>query len=205
MFGELSFWQMLMKGGITVVILIGISVLSWWIIIDKAIRFVRIRVKPREFMDKVVGLIEKKDFDSVITLCESTPGPVAAVVLEGIRNRKKDEAKLEAAMQRAMNIESERMQSGLGILGTIGNITPFIGLFGTVLGIIKAFHDLSLSSGGGPAVVASGIAEALVATATGIFVAIPAVIFYNLYVRTVDSIENEAVNAASELSDMLKD
>src|ERR1035437_9661377 len=151
MFGELSFWQMMMKGGVTVIFLLGISVLSWWIVIDRAIRFARIRVKARDFMDKVKNLVKSGDFDDVITLCQSTPGPVSAVVLEGVRNKKKDREKIENGMQRVINGEAERMQSMLGILGTIGNVTPFIGLFGTVLGIIRAFHDLSLTSGGGPA------------------------------------------------------
>ncbi|MEI7542314.1 MAG: MotA/TolQ/ExbB proton channel family protein [bacterium] len=205
MFGELSFWQMLMKGGLTVVFLLGVSVLSWWIIIDRAIRFKSIRVKASEFMTKVKGLLGSKNDEGIIALCKATPGPVSAVVLEGIKNKKKDRDKIESIMQRAINTEAEKMQSMLGILGTIGNVTPFVGLFGTVLGIIKAFHDLSLSSGGGPSVVASGIAEALVATAMGIFVAVPAVIFYNYFVRQVDSIENEAITAGSEMLDLLED
>jgi len=89
-------------------------------------------------------------------------------------------------------------------LGSIGNVSPFIGLFGTVLGIIRAFHDLAMSSGGGPSVVANGIAEALVATAVGLFVAVPAVIAYNFFVRAIDNIEVEAINAASELIDILE-
>lgn len=205
MFGELSFWQMLMKGGATVIFLLGISVLSWWIVIDRAVRFSRIRGKAAEFMAKVKRLIESKDDDAIKTLCQSTPGPVSAVVFEGIKNKKKDREKIESGMQRVINKESERMQSMLGILGTIGNVAPFVGLFGTVLGIIKAFHDLSLSAGGGPSVVASGIAEALVATAMGIFVAVPAVIFYNYFVRLVDSIENDAITAGSEMLDLLED
>ncbi len=205
MFGELSFWQMMMKGGATVILLLGISVLSWWIVIDRFIRFARIRVKAGDFMGKVKDLTESEDYEAIITLCQSTPGPVSAVVLDGVKNKKKDREKIESSMQRVINKESERMQSMLGILGTIGNVTPFIGLFGTVLGIIKAFHDLSLTSGGGPAVVASGIAEALVATAMGIFVAVPAVIFYNYFVRLVDSIETEAVTAGSQMLDLLEE
>jgi biopolymer transport protein ExbB/TolQ len=205
MFGELSFWQMLMKGGATVVFLMGISVVSWWIVIDRLITFARINVKAVSFMDRIKRLVEAEDDDAIITTCQSTPGPVSAVVLVGIKNKKNDREKIESAMQRTINNESARMQSLLGILGTIGNITPFIGLFGTVIGIIKAFHDLSLSAGGGPTVVASGIAEALVATAMGIFVAVPAVIFYNFFVRKVDSIETEAVTAGSEMLDLLEE
>jgi biopolymer transport protein ExbB len=205
MFGDLSFWQMLLKGGITVFILIGISVISWWVIIERAIRFGRLRIDPKAFTEKLRKMISKKDYEGAVTLCQSTPGPVSAVALAGIRSRELDKERIESAMQRELNSEAERMQINLGILGSIGNVTPFIGLFGTVIGIIRAFHDLSLASGGGPAVVANGIAEALVATAMGLFVAVPAVIAYNFFVRAVDSVETECINAASEISDAIEE
>ena len=89
------------------------------------------------------------------------------------------------------------MERYLGILGTMGNTAPFVGLFGTVVGIIKAFRDLALSGAGGPAVVAKGIAEALVATAAGMAVAIPAVVVYNFFMRKVKvlSVEMEVYSA----------
>ena len=203
MFGELSFWQMFVKGGATVFVLLLISILSWWIIIERGIRFFRIKTDTREFMDKIKKLLAKKDRTGAITFCQTMPGPVSAVVLEGIKNQGQGREKVESAMQRELNYEAERLQQNLGILGSIGNVSPFIGLFGTVLGIIRAFHDLSLSSGGGPSVVANGIAEALVATAMGLFVAVPAVIAYNMYVRRIDSIETEVINASSELVDIM--
>jgi len=156
-------------------------------------------------MEKIKKLVQKKDFDGAIMFAESTPGPVPAVILAGLKNKDLDRVKLEAAMQRELNFESERMQRYLDILGTIGNVTPFIGLFGTVLGIIRAFHDLSLATGGGPSVVANGIAEALVATAMGLFVAVPAVIAYNLFVKKIDTIETECINASSELADVIEE
>jgi biopolymer transport protein ExbB len=84
-------------------------------------------------------------------------------------------------MASARSRERLAMEKHLGILGTLGNNCPFIGLFGTVLGIIKAFADLSHNQGGGAAVVMAGIAEALVATAVGLMVAIPAVVAYNVF------------------------
>jgi len=205
MFGDLNLWQMFLKGGITVFVLLFISILSWWIIIERIIRFNQIKIDTREFMDKIKKMVEKKDFESAIMLAESTPGPVAAVILSGLKNKDLEKAKIESAMQRELNFEAERLQKYLDILGTIGNVTPFIGLFGTVLGIIRAFHDLSLATGGGPSVVANGIAEALVATAMGLFVAVPAVIAYNLFVKKIDLIEAQCINAASELADAIEE
>jgi biopolymer transport protein ExbB/TolQ len=91
--------------------------------------------------------------------------------------------------------ERIKLERYLGVLGTLGSITPFIGLLGTVLGIIKAFRDLASSAGAGPEVVMVGIAEALVATAVGLGVAIPSVVVFNTYMRRVKNIavEMEAV------------
>ncbi len=106
-------------------------------------------------------------------------------------------AVLEAA-ETQMLVEKLGLERGLIILGTMGNIAPFIGLAGTVLGIIKAFHDLSISGTGSSQVVMRGISEALVATAAGLFVAIPAVIAYNGFSRRVQTVLADAEHAARE-------
>jgi biopolymer transport protein ExbB len=90
------------------------------------------------------------------------------------------------------------MESRLVVLGTLGNNAPFIGLFGTVLGIIKAFHDLSVSQNPNPSVVMSGVSEALVATAVGLIVAIPAVMAYNYFQRRVKEFVTQ-IEAASKI------
>jgi biopolymer transport protein ExbB len=94
--------------------------------------------------------------------------------------------------------EKFRMESKLVILGTLGNNAPFIGLFGTVLGIIKAFHDLAMAPNPNPSVVMSGVSEALIATAVGLLVAIPAVIAYNYFQRKVKEFVTQ-MEAASKI------
>ncbi|MBM3274146.1 MAG: MotA/TolQ/ExbB proton channel family protein [Candidatus Sericytochromatia bacterium] len=95
--------------------------------------------------------------------------------------------------------ERNAAERGLVILGTLGNNAPFIGLFGTVLGIIKAFHDLAQSASQGPSAVMAGISEALVATAVGILVAIPAVIAFNLCQRQIRVLDYQLEEAAEAL------
>jgi len=99
----------------------------------------------------------------------------------------------------ALVTEQQRLERRLSILGTLGNNAPFIGLFGTVLGIIRAFHDLSLDVKGGASVVMTGISEALIATAAGLFVAIPAVIAYNYFQRRTARAIAQAQAAADTL------
>ena len=84
-------------------------------------------------------------------------------------------------------------------LATTGNTAPFIGLFGTVVGIIRAFHSLSVSGSAGPSVISAGIAEALVTTAAGLVVAVPAVVFYNYYLRRVETVMNEIESVSKKV------
>lgn len=111
---------------------------------------------------------------------------------------------LEAAETQIL-AEKLVLERGLIFLGTLGNNAPFIGLFGTVLGIIKAFHDLSVSGTGNSQVVMRGISEALVATAIGLLVAIPAVIAYNGFSRRVQTVLANAEHAAREYAAGLPD
>ena len=103
------------------------------------------------------------------------------------------------AMQRSTAVEIERLEQRLTALATLGNISPFVGLFGTVIGIMRAFDAISRTGTGALASVSTGIAEALVATAAGLFVAIPAVTAYNHFVSRVKSCATEMDAAASEL------
>ena len=112
-------------------------------------------------------------------------------------------ADVAAAAEGAKAREKLRLERNLAFLATLGSNAPFVGLFGTVLGIIKAFHDLAGSQAGGPSVVMAGISEALVATAVGLMVAIPAVVAFNYFNRRVRAlmgkVEWTAHLAASEL------
>lgn len=103
------------------------------------------------------------------------------------------------AMQRATAAEIERLEQRLTSLATLGNISPFVGLFGTVIGIMRSFEAISRTGSGGLATVSTGIAEALVATAAGLFVAIPAVVAYNHFVSRVKTHATDMDGAASEL------
>jgi biopolymer transport protein ExbB len=110
---------------------------------------------------------------------------------------------LEELMTTKLKEEKVKLERFLGVLGTLGNISPFIGLFGTVVGIIKAFRDLAASGTGGPSVVARGIAEALVATAAGLLVAIPASILYNYFMRRLKVVTVDMEIASARLLVML--
>jgi len=121
------------------------------------------------------------------------------VLRAGIEGARKGKGAAERLVHAALLVETQRLDRRLAFLGTLGNNAPFIGLFGTVLGIIRAFHDLSLDVKGGANVVMSGVSEALIATAAGLFVAIPAVIAFNAFQRRVSKDVNRAQASADRL------
>lgn len=133
-----------------------------------------------------------------VELCKSYHAPVVVVVRTGLQNARLGERGLTELMEATAMKEKLKLEKYLNILGTIGNIAPFIGLLGTVVGIIRAFHDLSVSGSGGPSVVAAGIAEALLTTAASLVVAIPSVVAYNYFLRRIGTIMVE-IEAAMKM------
>jgi biopolymer transport protein ExbB len=164
-------------------LLLVLSVASVAVMIDKALTFSRHRFDLEHFVADISPSLRQGDWPQVISRCEAESGLEARVLLAGL----KEVPRGKAAVQDIM--EGERLRMGLflgrrlSFLGTLGANAPFIGLFGTVLGIIHAFKDLALTEGGGGPAVMAGIAEALVATAVGLLVAIPAVLMFNFFHR----------------------
>src|SRR5882672_490276 len=144
--------------------------------------------KSETFKNRVVDALEHGDLGKAAALCEMYPVPLAEVFERGLQVYQKTPNKTAEAVtsQRAAAVLS--LKRYLWALGTVGSSAPFVGLFGTVVGILKAFQSMSVAGTGGFKVVSQGIAAALVATAAGLLVAIYAVIAYNYFVSRVNSI-----------------
>jgi len=199
MFQNLTFWELLLKGGWAMAVLLVFSLVSWFIIFERAIRFKQAQLDVGHFMLKIKKLIQTGKHVEAADLCQETPGPVAATLKAGLRYYPRGAVSAREAMERASALEVIRLEHLLSTLATIGSVSPFVGLFGTVLGIITAFSALGTNSAAGASVVANGIAEALVATAAGLFAAVPAVIAYNYFVRRVTRFDTEMATSASDL------
>lgn len=161
------------------------SVISVAVILERFLFLRKVSIDVASFTRSLADSLNSQDFEGAIRLCEKSPAMVSQVALIGLKNRQRGSEAMEGSMEGFVLGERQKLDKNLVILGTLGNNAPFIGLFGTVLGIIKAFNDLSMNTAGGPSVVMAGISEALVATAVGLIVAIPAVIFYNYFNRVV--------------------
>ncbi|HWK13704.1 MAG TPA: protein TolQ [Rhizobiaceae bacterium] len=190
--GELSIWALFWQAGWVVkLVMIGLlaaSVWTWAIIVDKVISYGRMRLALNRF-EQVFWSGQSLE-ELYRTLAERKTTGMGAIFVAAMREWKKSfekgaksplalQVRIDKAMDLALGREMERLEGKLGFLATIGSAAPFIGLFGTVVGIMTSFQAIAGSKSTNLAVVAPGIAEALLATAIGLLAAIPAVIAYN--------------------------
>src|SRR5262245_53646471 len=161
-------------------LLIGLSVVSVAIMVERAL-FLRARGDGDALARELGTLLRGGDLEGARQALAGRRAPAATVAAVGLDHYDRGAGAVGEAMAGAKARLRIDMERNLGLLGTLGNNAPFIGLFGTVLGIIKAFADLARNQSGGAAAVMAGISEALVATAVGLMVAIPAVIAFNFF------------------------
>ncbi len=166
-------------------LLVGLSVLVVAVALERAL-YVILNSAPRAAFEEAMGAFlgggSREDLERRLT---GMRGLEPRVLLAALSAAKKAPAAAEDALVGTLTFEKLRLERGLIIVGTVASNAPFIGLFGTVLGIIKAFNDLSLSTEESAGAVMAGISEALVATAVGLVVAIPAIVIYNYFSRRI--------------------
>jgi biopolymer transport protein ExbB len=178
-FDAATILNLLWVGRLTVIPLAICSVIAVAVLIQQLMRYNGVIKRSRALTRGVVDALVKHDVSTARSLCEKDKSPLGAIFLEGLRWRNIALEDLNAVLATSRSEAIQDMRRGLWMLGTIGSLAPFIGLFGTVWGILKSFHDMAVQGSGGFAVVAAGISEALVATAVGLLVAILALAAYN--------------------------
>lgn len=210
--GELNIISMFLGAGLTVklvmLLLLGFSLYSWFIVFQKFSLYKKAKIESEKFLEtfwKSKNLSEAVRFANKLTLCPEanifrtgyhelqklgkTTSPARASE-ETLETRLAGMEPLKRALRKAENLESARLSESLPFLATTGSTAPFIGLFGTVWGIMTSFHEIGMRGSASLAVVAPGVSEALVVTAAGLAVAIPAVVFYNYYSNQMAEIES---------------
>ncbi|CAN7443372.1 MULTISPECIES: protein TolQ [Neorhizobium] len=213
---EVSLWSLFMQAGLVVKLvmigLIGASIWTWAIVIDKYISFGKAKRQFDQF-EQVFWSGQSLE-ELYRTLSERTNTGLAAIFVAAMREWKKSfergarspiglQMRIDRAMDVTMSREAETYEARLGSLATIGSAGPFIGLFGTVVGIMTSFQAIAGSKSTNLAVVAPGIAEALLATAIGLVAAIPAVIAYNKFTADAGKLSGRMEGFADEFSAIL--
>ena len=200
---------------LAIAVVIALFIMSAWsigVMIDRAIAFNGARNQSRQFAPAVAGALREGKLDEAIKIADRfSKSHLAKVVVAGLQEFRAHQLSTEIsgeeidaskrALERAEAIVHAELKRGISTLATIGSTSPFVGLFGTVIGIINAFRGISSEKSVGLGAVAGGISEALVTTAVGLFVAIPAVWMYNYFTNRVEAFDVEMGNSSSELVD----
>lgn len=205
---------------LVMLLLLFFSVYSWFIVFRKQILYKKVRNESENFLDTFWN---SKDLSEAYQLAETIQTcPEAAIFRSGYTELQKigrkgsneaeatlemqaaGMANLKRILQKTVSMESSHLGKSLPFLATTGSATPFIGLFGTVWGIMTSFREIGIRGSASLAVVAPGISEALVATAAGLAVAIPAVIFYNYYSSQLSDIENNMENFSADFLNLVE-
>jgi biopolymer transport protein ExbB/TolQ len=184
-------------------LLLGLSLAAVTIMLDRIWFYLQER-PPKERLAAAVSELEKDGAAAALAKLIGARSMEAAVARACLGHADDGVAAVEERKAGAIEQERARYERRLAFLGTLGNNAPFIGLFGTVLGIIRAFHDLAGNSLQGTQAVMSGIAEALVATGVGLLVALPAVAAYNIFTRQVERAASASEVLAHEILALLK-
>jgi biopolymer transport protein ExbB len=183
------------------------SVLAATVAIERFIVFSKAKVNVSDFLTKIrKALLVNRNVKEAIKICEQSKGPVASVMKAGLLRYGHPREDIEKTIENAALYELDRLEKRLGVLATTANVAPMLGFLGTVAGMIKSFATLAEQGLTNPAAVAVGISEALITTAAGLIIAIPAQLVYNWYttkitrfVRDIETASNMLVETFSEM------
>ena len=193
-----------LKGGIVMWLIFLCSVITITIILERLYYFYHAETKIPNFLSRIKKLLLSGKLNEAQRLCESSPGPVARILATGIHVHKRSSGEKEKIIVRAGSRELRKLEENLRPLGIIGHISPLLGLLGTVTGMIKCFMKIQELGGRVDAsILAGGIWEALITTAAGLSVAIPAIILYHYFEGKVDNFSSQMKDAAEELLEWL--
>lgn len=200
----MEFLSTLAKGGLVMVPLVLCSLAALTVIVERCFYLRRAGRSPRELLGEVESRLAAGDEEGALEACERTPGAAATVLAAGLRAQLGGNGAERAMEEQGMAVVPS-LSRGLVVLDTVVTAAPLLGLLGTVLGMIRSFHVVAVSGTGHPIGITSGIAEALIATATGLVIAIFSLIGFNYFGDRVKQITAQMELGATRLSNLLDD
>ncbi len=196
-------YQFVMKGGYLMYPIILCSILTLAILFERLFALRRSRIIPEKFIIEVSDLVRQQRMEDALTQCRLNESSISRILMAGISRHDKSRQQVKEAIEDIGRLEAANLERYLTILGTIAGIAPLLGLLGTVTGMIKAFSVISHAGIGNPQMLAGGISEALITTAAGLTVAIPAFVFYKLLRSRVDKRILRMERVSIELLDLI--
>jgi biopolymer transport protein ExbB len=207
MFTEFS-WNEAIGSSPIFFVIVACSIVTLGIAIERVYYFRKRKGKPDGTLAAVRENLRTGDLKHAAWACDNSVHPLGNVASQIFKHGKPEREPVEEKMQIALSQQRMLFERNLGVLGTLATIAPLIGLLGTVWGIMRAFSDMAITGSAAPSVVAAGVAEALVTTAAGLVVAVPALMLYNHFTRRMNVMltisENHSREIRSALDEMLK-
>lgn len=203
---DLSSWIETLKAGGPMMVLMSLaSVLIVALAMERWLNVFKARRALAKLDDRIVESARKGKFDEARRLCDGLPTPIREVFTAGLdRALGRVKGNPRQAMAREQKRAAASLRAGIWMLGSAGALMPFVGLFGTVVGVMSSFHAIAEAGTGGFAVVSAGISEALVATAAGLFVALEAIVFFNYLQASIGNVVRELALLVDELVELLE-
>jgi biopolymer transport protein ExbB len=196
--------EFIIKGGPVMVPLLLCSVISLSIIVERCLSLRRRRILRYDVLQRIEELLRDRKIPEASTLCKRYPSSMTRILLAAILNHDKSRQEIKEIIEDAGRQEVPVLERYLTILGTIASISVLLGLLGTVSGMIRTFNAIAALGYGHPEALAGGISEALVATATGLAIAIPTLVMYNFFTSKVDSMVIEMEKTSLRMLSILK-
>lgn len=193
------------KGGFFMHFLLACSLVALVFIIERAWTLSRARTNVKSLMMRVVVGLREGGSERALEVCQGTRGPIAAILHSGLLRAQRGPEAVEKAIETSGTIEMSFLERGLVALATIANVAPLLGFLGTVSGMISAFAAIAAAEQVSAKLVARGIQEALITTATGLIIAVPVTIAHSFFVAQIDRFIIEMEEASAELVDELLD
>ncbi|MCW8859055.1 MAG: MotA/TolQ/ExbB proton channel family protein [Deltaproteobacteria bacterium] len=194
-----------MRGGPLMYPILICSIIGWAIFMERIFAFVKVRRGLRIIQVTVKDFLLQDKAKDAVEHCTEKNTPLAKILLVVLKNRGSQRSQLKALAEEVGEREAVALQRYLGLLGTIANITPLLGLLGTVLGMIKAFKVIAIEGVGTPATLGGGISEALITTAAGLTVAVPMILLHRYLSSRSDRLVLELEEATMQIVDMVEE
>ena len=200
----MTLWQVVSAGG-WIMFIIGLcSILAMWFIIEHFVNLSIKKIIPDNFVKKFYAFLQQRQYNELYDFCKKTPGLISNVTISALEKTKHGIEKVQQAIAESGEREESRLQRKISYLSMIATLSPMLGLLGTVLGMIQAFNVIAFSAGlGKPTLLAAGVSKALVTTAAGLIVAIPAMGFYFFFRNRVNLIIEMAEDIMTRFVEIL--
>lgn len=203
---RMSLWEMTVQGGWIMLVLAVFSIVALYIFIERFITINRAAKKDNSFMETIRNYMMDGKLDDAKVLCQRTSTPLSRMIEKGISRIGKPLNDIQTAVENVGNLEVSNLEKGVALLAMISGAGPMLGFLGTVIGMIRAFYDMSMAGNNiDIELLSTGIYQAMVTTVGGLIVGIIAFIFYNILVSQIDKVVNLLESKSIEFMDVLNE